>query len=365
MATIATHNGSVLSQGHNRRDEKYTSKDGHVEKNGRIEIWKDEDIKEAYSKIFGSAQEEYNKKQKPCRKINDYYSKVKNDKQKHLCYEMIIGIYHEPNISDEEKKAIMKRFVDTWQKRNPQMELIGAYYHADEKGEPHVHIDYIPVAKQERGMALQNGFKKACIQMGFENNKGIHLTPQAQWTREQNKYLERLCNEKGIKVEHDVEKKEHLSVREYQEVKERVNSIEVASHEEIEIKMPFVSKKKAQKLQKENNQLKTKVEAMENERTKLYAIFDVLKSKKVYKDKKNIEKELTEANDKLLELELGNRRQRGQIMQLTSQIQALQKENIKLKQELDKYKPKEEHTKQNHRFKERIKEKDDDFEIER
>lgn len=364
MATISTHNGSVLSQGHNRRDEKYTSKDGHVKKNGRIEIWKDEDIREAYSRIFGSAQEEYNAKQKRAdRKINDYFAKIKTDKKKNLGYEMIIGIYHEPNISDESKRAIMKEFVDTWQERNPQMEMIGAYYHADEQGEPHVHIDYIPVAHFERGMSVQNAMMKACVEMGFQNDKGIHLTPQAQWTREQNAYLEHLCNEKGIKVEHDTERKEHLSVREYQEVKERVNSIEVTSHEDIEIKMPFVSKKKAQKLQKENNQLKTKVEALENERTKLYTIFDVMKSKRVYKDKKNVEKELLEAKDQLLDLKLDNHKQSLQIGRLTSQNQALQKENIKLKQELDKYKPKE-RQKQNREVR-HVERNRDDFDLEK
>ena len=58
MATISTHNGSTLSQGHNRRDIKYTSKDGHIRENGHIEIWKDEPLREAYERIFSDAQKE-------------------------------------------------------------------------------------------------------------------------------------------------------------------------------------------------------------------------------------------------------------------------------------------------------------------
>ena len=220
MATIATHNGSTLSQGHNRRDIKYTSKDGHVREGGHIEIWKDEPIREAYERIFSDAQKEYNEKQKRSdRKINDYYQKVKNDAKRHVCYEMIIGVYKAPEVSEKDKREIMKEFVDSWQARNPNLELVGAYYHADEMGEPHVHIDYIPVADCTRGMSKQNALNSAFEQMGYHGTS-IKNTPQMEWQRAQNQELERLCKERGIEVEHDTEKKKHLSVREYQEMKE-------------------------------------------------------------------------------------------------------------------------------------------------
>lgn len=223
MATIATHNGSTLSQGHNRRDLKYTSKDGHIRENSHIEIWKDEPLQEAYERIFSDAQKEYNERQKRSdRKINDYYQKVKNDAKRHVCYEMIIGVYKAPQVSEKEKREIMKEFVDSWQARNPNLELVGAYYHADEVGEPHVHIDYIPVADCTRGMSKQNALNSAFEQMGYHGTS-IKNTPQMAWQRAQNQELERLCKERGITIEHDTEKKKHLSVREYQEMKEHTD----------------------------------------------------------------------------------------------------------------------------------------------
>lgn len=220
MATITTHNGSTFNQGHNRRDIKYTSKDGHIRENGHIEIWKDEPLREAYKRIFSDAQKEYNERQKRSdRKINDYYQKVKNDAKRHVCYEMIIGVYKAPQVSEKDKREIMKKFVDSWQARNPNLELVGAYYHADEVGEPHVHIDYIPVADCTRGMSKQNALNSAFEQMGYHGTS-IKNTPQMAWQRAQNQELERLCKERGIAIEHDTEKKKHLSVREYQEMKE-------------------------------------------------------------------------------------------------------------------------------------------------
>lgn len=204
-----THNGSTFNQGHNRRDIKYTSKDGHIRENGHIEIWKDEPLREAYKRIFSDAQKEYNERQKRSdRKINDYYQKVKNDAKRHVCYEMIIGVYKAPQVSEKDKREIMKKFVDSWQARNPNLELVGAYYHADEVGEPHVHIDYIPVADCTRGMSRQNALNSAFEQMGYHGTS-IKNTSQMAWQRAQNQELERLCKERGIEVEHDTEKKIH------------------------------------------------------------------------------------------------------------------------------------------------------------
>lgn len=70
----------------------------------------------------------------------------------------------------------MQEFVSTWQERNPNLELIGAYYHADEQGEPHIHLDYIPVAHgYKRGLETQTGLVKALQEQGFEKTvKQLH-----------------------------------------------------------------------------------------------------------------------------------------------------------------------------------------------
>lgn len=211
--TISTHNGSTVHQAHNVRNEKVISKEKHIVPNGIHEIWKHESVRQAYRRLFDESMQRYNKSQtREERKITNYYNKIKNSEIQNPAYEMIIGIYGKDEngvqqCSDELGKQIMREFVDTWQERNPNLELIGAYYHADEQGEPHVHIDYIPVAHgYTRGMDTQAGLVKAFGEMGFE--KHGRATAQIQWEQRENTVLDRLCSEHGLEVSHP--KEEHI-----------------------------------------------------------------------------------------------------------------------------------------------------------
>ena len=214
--TISTHNGSVAHRAHNIRSEKVVAKEPHIDPKGHFEIWHDEEPRDAYKRIFGKYVDEYNLKQKrEDRKIKDYYRKICKDKKKNAVYEMIIGVYPKnEEMSRDMQKDILKEFVETWQKRNPNLELIGAYYHADEQGEPHVHIDYIPVAHgYTRGMRVQNGVVKALKEMGFEK-KGKE-TAQIAWERRENKVLEDICIGFGLNVVHPREHRKHLDTATY------------------------------------------------------------------------------------------------------------------------------------------------------
>lgn len=242
MATIATHNGSSVAREHNIRNRNVTDKEKHIDKNGTYEIWKDEKPREAYKRIFGSALKEYNEKQtREDRVIKDYYNHIEKDKNKKPVYEMIVGIYNEPDVPEETKKEIMKQFVNEWQERNPDLILIGAYYHNDELGEAHCHIDYIPVASgYQRGLAIQNGLVKALGQMGFE--KQGKLTAQIQWEKRENQYLEKLCNQRGITVEHpQLEGVKHLETENYKLVKEN-ERLQGLNREYEELKLDTVDK---------------------------------------------------------------------------------------------------------------------------
>lgn len=222
MATIATHNGSKVCRDHNIRNPKVTQKENHIDPNGHYEIWHDEKIREAYKRIFGEALKEYNDRQtREERKISNYYNKVAKDSKKHVAYEMIYGVYGK-DVSDEIKKEILQEFHRTWKERNPSLEIIGAYYHADEQGEQHVHVDYVPVGKgYSKGMAVQNGLNKALDEMGFRTITKAE-TAQIQWERRENKYLEQLCRQRGIDVERPKDgKREHEEKEEYQNRKDR------------------------------------------------------------------------------------------------------------------------------------------------
>lgn len=230
--TISTHNGSAAHREHNVRNEKVVSKESHIDLNRVHEIWKDERVQDAYKRIFGNAVKEYNKNQlREDRKIKDYYKSICEDKKKHPVYEMIIGVYGQDEngavVCDEKTgKQIMKEFVEKWQERNPNLELIGAYYHADEQGEPHCHIDYIPVAHgYSRGMETQTGLVKALEEMGFK--KQGKATAQIQWQARENKALEEICNKYGLEVDHPKERgRQHIETAIYKAEKRKERVLE-------------------------------------------------------------------------------------------------------------------------------------------
>lgn len=215
--TIATHNGSAVARDHNIRNEKIVSKESHINPDGIHETWIDEKPRQAYERLFGQSVADYNEKQKRTdRKITNYYADICKDAKKHPVYEMIVSIGNRDNAVDEQTgKQILREFVDTWKDRNPNLELIGAYYHADEEGVPHVHCDYVPVAHgYTRGMETQTGLVKALGEMGFE--KQGRATAQILWEHHENDTLETLCKARGLIIEHPLEENRiHLHTDDY------------------------------------------------------------------------------------------------------------------------------------------------------
>lgn len=204
--TTSFHKGTKVAQGHNNRDPNAISKEKHIDPNGEHETLIHEKLKDAFKRIFDDAMREYNINQKDSRRIiKNYLQKIKNSEQQHPCYEVIVTLgdkdTHPP--SDVCKK-IYKEVLDNWPKRNPNLIIIGAYYHNDEQGAPHMHIDYIPVAYQNsRGMSVQCSHTKALKEMGFKNNRNKYKeTELIQWTDRERAYLDELCKQRGIEVHH-------------------------------------------------------------------------------------------------------------------------------------------------------------------
>ena len=91
--TISVHNGTAVSRAHNMRNRKVTDKEPHIDKNGWYAVWHDEPLREAYRRIFGKAQEEYNLKQtRNDRRVVDYLSTVSKSAKQHPVYETIITL---------------------------------------------------------------------------------------------------------------------------------------------------------------------------------------------------------------------------------------------------------------------------------
>ena len=215
--TVSVHNGTAVSRAHNMRNRKVTDKEPHINRNGWYEVWHDEPLREAYKRIFGHAQEEYNLKQtRNDRRIVDYLSTVSKSQKQHPVYEAIITLGNmEEHPSPRESYEILQQVFEEWKKNYPNLEVVGAYFHADEKGAPHLHIDYVPVAHgYKKGLAVQNGLVKAFGEMGFIL-KGKD-TAQIQWQRDLKSKVTELAKERGFKVvEPTVKRKKHVETAFY------------------------------------------------------------------------------------------------------------------------------------------------------
>lgn len=132
------------------------------------------DIHEMYDEIFGEALEKYNAKQnRKCRQIKDYYQHVKKSKTLELQREFIVQVGNVEDFQVEENwqkaNAILTKYVETFEERNPNFRVYNAVIHNDEAS-PHLHINVIPVATgYKRGMSVQPSFDKAIRQQGIES----------------------------------------------------------------------------------------------------------------------------------------------------------------------------------------------------
>lgn len=227
--SMAKGKGSLY---HNKREYlKYGAElpnniDANLMKENVILI--DENVKNAYDRIFGEALIEYNSKQKrKDRKINDYYDHIKKSKNKEKTfYEHIIqwgsieDFKRNPKLRKIAKECLIE-YVKGFQERNPNIQLVGAYIHMDEAS-PHLHLDYIPVAAgYKNGLNKRNSLTKALEQQGFKpNNKTKKENSTKEWIKSERNAFTEICKNHNL----DVEKEEHstrknLSVEEYKRAK--------------------------------------------------------------------------------------------------------------------------------------------------
>ena len=201
--SISFQHGTKLSREHNVRNSKYTDKQEHIDKTRKNEniIFIDRDLKEVYKEIFEEEFAKHNAKQRKDRQCNSYYEKIQNDKKRNLVYECIVQIGNEKDTgysSELEKKALIK-YAEDWEKRNPNLKLVGMYMHNDE-ATSHLHIDYIPVSTQnKRGMRIQNSLSGALKEQGFAD-KNINSTAEMSWQNSERLALEKICVSIGIDV---------------------------------------------------------------------------------------------------------------------------------------------------------------------
>ena len=145
-----------------------------------------ESLQEAYKKCFGQSIEEYNETQKQkCRRktVKSYMEEIakneKNSQRTKLFYEQVIqfgtmntaGNLTNPEEAKKAAEALLE-YCQDFQKRNPNLYVFNATLHLDE-ATPHLHIDYIPVAREnaKRGLKVRNAFTQALKEQGINPDK--------------------------------------------------------------------------------------------------------------------------------------------------------------------------------------------------
>lgn len=186
MYTLSWHQegDKNVNQAHSRREPHAISKDSSIDSNltpYNITLV-DEPVRQAYHRLFDAAVDEYNDRTRKSRQIRNYYTHIgKTNKQQ--AYEAIVQLGSKAEGSPERTIEAYKKYIADWQRRNPNMVLIGAYIHVDEpEGTIHMHINYIPVAVCSRGMQIQNSLTCALASQGFKTQKleGRQVTAQIQ-----------------------------------------------------------------------------------------------------------------------------------------------------------------------------------------
>ena len=278
--TLSLHGGRMASIAHNRREQgkegKHSTIKNELTENNVTLI--DMDIKEAYKQLFQDAVDDYNKTQKRSdRKIKNYYSKVRSDKKKNTHYEYIFQLGNIKNrIDDDTFVAVCADYVASFQERNPNLYLIGAYIHLDEEASPHMHLDYIPVGHYDKGMRLQTSSNKAFEELTNYKSQSKRDTAQIKWQESEREYIKKFCRDYGIEViDGDSKGKKSLSIAEYkaqQDMKQAQQAIEQAEllkqHADAEIQRQDARIQSAKsdtdkQIQEQKEQAQKQIEALE------------------------------------------------------------------------------------------------------
>lgn len=258
--TSSFHHGTEVVRGHNIRDEKHVTKEPHIDPNGLHETWIDEPIEQAYERIFGEAVKEYNTKQKRAdRKIKSYLQNVRQNSKLNDRYEFITQVGNEKNHpSAEVSKIILKEYLEDFKKRNVSLEVIGAYFHADEIGQtPHIHVDYIPVGKGNKtGLKIRNNLNSALKELGYEtefvevekDGKAYKkmLSAEMKFQNEEREALNKICKAHGLEIENpNLSPENYCSSKQLREAR-NVRMANKKEQEELELQKQEITEKKRQ-----------------------------------------------------------------------------------------------------------------------
>lgn len=299
------------NQKHNTREQKeHPINVDHERTKDNIVICNYE-IHEAYNKLFKDVLEEYNAKQKRTdRKIKDYYKHIANSKREKTFHELVVQIgdkYKHPDNSTS--ISIYKQFVEEFKKNNPQMPVIGAYIHLDE-ATPHLHLDYIPIAtEQKRGLRNRVSNDLAIKQQGYKNWEN--------WKDTQFKTLELIAKGHNITREYQYNTEKHRTVDGYKKEQEIIKT--KIKHLENEIGQSDVSPKRSilgketvdyekyKALEQAYKLQKAQISALKDENKKLEENYLETKNKRYIKENAALKEEIIKVRQENYQLAKTNK----------------------------------------------------------
>lgn len=116
------------------------------------------------------------------------------------------------------------QYAETFEERNQNLKLIGAYIHMDEAS-PHLHLDYVPVATgYSRGLEKRNSLDKAMKQMGFQPEQESRKNNATKlWKENERAVFGEICRSLGLEVEPERKsERKSLTVDEYKEARDEM-----------------------------------------------------------------------------------------------------------------------------------------------
>ncbi|KAF5076785.1 Plasmid recombination enzyme [anaerobic digester metagenome] len=341
--SIAKGKGSI---GHNSREFKTENVDPKRTQFNTCYI--NEDIHQVYHKLFDTALEKYNAKQKRNdRKIPDYYEKIRTSKQEKISYEIVvqIGNFRDMSATDENGKIaeeILHKYIANFQKRNPTLYVFSAHLHMDE-ATPHLHIDYVPYTNgNKRGLETKNTLKGALDKLGFKGGTRGN-TELNQWQDSEKEKLAEIMLEHDIVWEKKSSNKEHLAVLDY---KKEMRFKEVAELEhEIQVKQKIVEQNQAEidNLKDKLNTEKNNFIDISSKKARLKNIDEItskptlLNTSKLIVNKDEFEDVKTLAKIQIVKDNI-EKKLVSEVKNLQSELIALRQENKEKNQELSEYK---------------------------
>lgn len=214
-----------------------------------------ESLESAYEHCFGEAIEEYNAQQKRNdRKIDGvagYMDKIRNSKNgEKLFYEILVQVgnmfdTHIGTPSGDVATKILDAYMRDFKANNPNIYVFNAVLHLDEQT-PHLHIDYIPVAKgYKQGMMVRNSLDKALKQQGISGKATRFENSTIAWQNKEKDRIEVIMREYGLeRAEETGLNRGHLTVDQFKAVAEQVSNEVASLPEQIESKPTLLDKDK-------------------------------------------------------------------------------------------------------------------------